>query len=180
MTKAEIRKNALHLRKTIDDRDEKDFLIASCLMSQKFYKEAKTIMVYISYNGEVDTHRLIEKMLSDKKILCAPKCISKEIIEARAFERISDLTSGAYGILEPEGERVTDIDLVIVPGVAFNDDLHRIGYGAAYYDRFLENFSGVTCGIFYEIQKNDFKNDECDKQLDYIITEKNIYERKKK
>lgn len=180
MTKAEIRKNVLAIRKNVEECDEKDFLIASCLMSQKFYKEAKTIMVYISYNGEVDTHKLIEKMLKDGKKLCAPKCISKEIIEARAFERISDLTLGAYGILEPDGEQTEDIDLVIVPGVAFNEELHRIGYGAGYYDRFLENFSGVTCGLFYEIQKNDFKNDACDKQLDYIITEKGIYERKKK
>ena len=178
MTKAEIRKNILAIRKNIEDRDKKDFLIADCLMSQKFYKEAKTIMVYVSYNSEVDTHKLIEKMLADGKKLCAPKCISKEVIEARAFERISDLTSGAYGILEPDGEQTDDIDLVIVPGVAFNDELHRIGYGAGYYDRFLEGFSGVCCGLFYEIQKNDFKNDAGDKQLDYIITEKSVYERK--
>lgn len=180
MTKAEIRKSVLAIRKNVEERDEKDFLIASCLMSQKFYKEAKTIMVYISYNGEVDTHKLIENMLKDGKKLCAPKCISKEIMEACAFERISDLTSGAYGILEPCGEEVKDIDLVIVPGVAFNENLHRIGYGAGYYDRFLDGFSGITCGLFYEIQKNDFKNDERDKQLDYIITEKYIYEREKK
>lgn len=180
MTKAEIRKNVLEARKNVDDREKKDFLIASSLMSQKFYKEAKTIMVYISYNGEVDTHRLIEKMLSDEKKLCAPKCISKEIMESRAFDSLDDLCVGAYGILEPEGEIVKDIDLVIVPGVAFNEDLHRIGYGAGYYDRFLGFFSGVTCGLFYEIQKNDFKHDKNDKQLDYIITEKNIYERKKK
>lgn len=175
MTKAEIRKSILASRKNITERDEKDTRIAARLFSQDFYKCAKTIMVYISYNCEVDTHKLIEKMLDDKKILCAPKCVSKEIIEARAFGSFSELTSGAYGILEPAGEKITDIDLVLVPGVAFNKKLHRIGYGAGYYDRFLKDFGGISCGLFYEMQNAEFGTDKTDIPLDYIITENALY-----
>ena len=179
MTKQEIRKEKLLMRKNIENKIDKDAIILNTLTNQHFYKSAKSIMTYISYNGEVDTHKLIEKMLLDEKILSAPKCISKTEMEARKFECFSDLKAGAYGILEPLGDTSEDFDLIIVPGVAFNDKLHRIGYGAGYYDRFLKGKKAVTVGLFYEIQKCEFIADSCDYPLDYIITEENIYKRSK-
>ena len=134
-------------------------------------------MTYISYNGEVDTRCLIDKMLKDQKTLCAPKCVDTHNIEARKFINESELETGAYGILEPTGKKISDIDLIIVPGVAFNGRLHRIGYGAGYYDRFLKKSNAVTCGLFYEIQRADFLEEQEDISLDYIITEKSIYEK---
>ena len=177
MTKDEIRKETLQKRKNVTDRDQKDEKIFKTLINQQFYKSAKSIMTYISYNGEVDTHKLIEKMIFDKKILSAPVCVSKTEMEARAFKGCSDLYVGAYGILEPLGEVLTDFDLIIVPGVAFSESLHRIGYGAGYYDRFLKGKKAVTVGLFYEIQKCEFESDPYDLSLDYIITEKAIYKR---
>lgn len=177
MTKGEIRKETLKKRKNVTERDQKDEKIFKTLINQQFYKSAKSIMTYISYNGEVDTHKLIEKMLLDEKCLYAPKCVSKTEMEARKFEKISDLSVGAYGILEPLGDTSEDFDLIIVPGVAFNESLHRIGYGAGYYDRFLKGKKAVTVGLFYEIQKCEFESDPYDLSLDYIITEKAIYKR---
>lgn len=177
MTKDEIRKETLKKRKNVTERDQKDEKILKTLTNQHFYKSAKSIMTYISYNGEVDTHKLIKKMLLDEKILSAPKCISKTEMEARKFECFSDLKAGAYGILEPLGDTSEDFDLIIVPGVAFNDKLHRIGYGAGYYDRFLKGKKAVTVGLFYEIQKCEFESETYDLSLDYIITEKAIYKR---
>lgn len=179
MTKDEIRKETLKKRKNVTERDQKDEKIFKTLINQQFYKSAKSIMTYISYNGEVDTHKLIEKMLLDEKSLYAPKCVSKTEMEARKFERFSDLSVGAYGILEPVGDVCQDFDLIIVPGVAFSESLHRIGYGAGYYDRFLKGKKAVTVGLFYEIQKCEFIADSCDYPLDYIITEENIYKRSK-
>ena len=177
MTKAEIRKQKLKERKNVTERDKKDKKIISRLIQQDFYEKAKTIMTYISYNGEVDTKELIKKMLLDKKTLCAPKCVTECDIKAMSFCDFSELSVGAYGILEPSGKEITDIDLIIVPGVAFSERLHRIGYGAGYYDRFLEKNSAVTVGLFYEMQKADFKEDTKDLALDYIITEENIYKK---
>ncbi len=177
MTKSEIRKHLLNLRKNIKNKTAKDFNIMSRLLSQEFYKNAKTIMVYISYNNEVDTISLIEKMRCDKKVLCAPLCIDKHIMEARRISSLDELVLGAYGIKEPTGEKEEHIDLILVPGVAFSEELHRIGYGAGYYDRFLKNFKGVTCGLFYEVQKADFSADFSDIPLDYIITDKEIYKK---
>lgn len=177
MTKELLRKEKLKLRKNIENKDEKDASILNTLINQDFYKKAQKIMTYISYNGEVDTILLIEKMLLDEKILYASRCVSKTEMDARKFESISDLKTGAHGILEPMGEPAEDFDLIIVPGVAFSESLHRIGYGAGYYDRFLKGKKAVTVGLFYEIQKCEFESRPHDLSLDYIITEKTIYQR---
>ena len=100
-------------------------------------KKAQTIMVYMSCRGEADTLKIIEKSIDDGKKLCAPVCIDKKTMVAKSFDDLSQLIKGAYGILEPVGDIVKNIDLILVPGVAFNENLHRIGYGAGYYDRFL-------------------------------------------
>ncbi len=175
MTKREIRKEKIEKRKSIENRQQKDKKIAEMLIESDFYKKAQTIMVYMSYNGEVSTDELIEIMLKDGKTLCAPVCIDKETMIAKSFTQISEFSKGMYGIKEPKGEKVSDIDLVIVPGVAFNEEKHRIGYGAGYYDRFLENTNAISCGLFYQMQKADFTADETDKKLDYVITEERNY-----
>ena len=175
MTKKEIRKEKIAARRIIAERKDFDKKILQKITEQDFYKSAGTVMVYISYNGEVDTFGLINHMLNDGKTLCAPVCVDKETMVAKKFSEVSELISGAYGILEPRGEEVSHVDLIIVPGVAFSEDLHRIGYGAGYYDRFLRNSDAVTCGLFYEMQKADFAPDERDKKLDYVITEEKIY-----
>lgn len=174
MTKKEIRKKLITARKAISDRENMNKKILQKITEQDFYKNARTVMVYISYNGEVDTSELIDRMLKDGKNLCAPVCLDKETMVARKFSSADELVSGAYGIKEPIGEEIKDFDLVIVPGVAFNDELHRIGYGAGYYDRFLSTSEAVTCGLFYEMQRADFNADENDKKLDHIITEERI------
>ena len=177
MTKEILRKELLEKRKNIKNKKEKDLSILNALTNQDFYKNAKTVMVYVSYNCEVDTRALIEKMLLDGKKLAAPKCITKTEMEARAFFSFSELNVGAYGILEPSGEVINDFDLIIVPGVGFNERLNRIGYGAGYYDRFLKDHSAFTVGLFYEAQKCEFKESEFDHPLDFIITEEKIYKR---
>ena len=175
MTKAQIRKEMLLKRQNIKNRDEKNLKILKILTDCTFFKNARRVMVYISYRGEVDTRTLIEEMLSSGKSLCAPVCIDKETMIAREFSSVLELKSGAYGIPEPTGGEVNDIDLIIVPGVAFCTEGFRIGYGAGYYDRFLKKSNAVTCGLFFEEQKADFQPDSHDRKLDYIITDEKIY-----
>jgi 5-formyltetrahydrofolate cyclo-ligase len=175
MTKKEIRKEKLQKRSNIENREEKNLKILKNLSDCEFFKKACRVMVYISYRDEVDTKALIEEMLSMGKSLCAPVCQDSENMIAREFFSISDLVSGAYGIPEPKGKEIKDIDLVIVPGVAFCEEGFRIGYGAGYYDRFLKKSKAVTCGLFFEEQKCDFLPESHDKKLDYIVTEEKIY-----
>ena len=175
--KKELRRKLIEIRKNIENKDQKSEKIAKTLLSQPFFQSAQTVMVYLSYRDEVDTLWLIDEMLALGKRLCAPVCQANGVMVAKEFRSINELVSGAYGILEPQGEEVTDIDLVIVPGVGFNERLHRIGYGAGYYDRFLRGFDSITCGIFYDEQGADFKEATHDLPLDYIITQTKILKR---
>lgn len=178
MTKAEIRKNNLKLRASLENRDLKDQIILKNLLSRDFYKNAKTVMTYISYKSEVNTKALVDIMAKDKKRLCAPVCFSGGLMEAFEFSDITCLKQSKMGILEPETKKKVlpdKIDLIIVPGCAFNDEGYRIGYGGGFYDRYLKSTNAVTCGLFYEDLKCDFTPNETDIPLDFIITEKNIY-----
>ena len=175
MTKAEIRKEILAKRKTVENKNKKDLNIMSKLLTLNAYKNAKRVMVYLSFGGEVDTINLINKMLKDGKNLCAPVCLDKQKMVAKSFNSLIDLKKGAYGILEPCGKIVNTVDLILVPGVAFNEERHRIGYGAGYYDRFLKENKARTIGLFYEMQRACFLQDETDVSLDMIITENKIY-----
>ncbi|MBO5733782.1 MAG: 5-formyltetrahydrofolate cyclo-ligase [Clostridia bacterium] len=175
--KKELRKRMLKIRDGIKDKEQKSNKIAEMLTNCDFYKKAQSIMVYMSFGSEVKTAGLIQKMLSDGKKLCAPVCVDKHTLEAREFHSIDECVAGTYGISEPVGKRVTDIDLVIVPGVAFGKNMHRLGYGAGYYDRFLAQINAVSCGVFFSEQESLITPDEYDRELDYIVTDEKIYEK---
>lgn len=175
--KAELRKKLLNTRENIENKAEKSKQIAKNLMEQPFFQTAQTIMVYLSINSEVKTIELVKKMLSLGKRLCAPVCMAGGMMVAKSFSSLDELKCGRFGILEPQGDEVFDIDLILVPGLGFNERFHRIGYGAGYYDRFLENLSAVTCGLFYDEQRADFEEAAHDLPLDYIITETKILKR---
>lgn len=174
MTKDNIRTEALEKRKNIKDKEKKSQKITSRFLKQDFYKNAKSIMSYISYKDEVSTEKLIEAMLSDEKFLSSPECVENHTLVPRCFKSVTELAVGRYGIKVSTGEVARDIDLVIVPGVAFNSRLHRIGYGAGYYDRFLKDKNVLAVGLFFEEQMAEFKESDNDISLDYIITEERV------
>ena len=178
MTKNEIRKKNLKLRYEIENRNCLDEKIQKTLFLQDFFKNAKTVMTYVSYKSEPDTLKIIEKMLSEGKTVCAPVCLGGGIMETYELSSLSELSPSNMGILEPKREKKiapSDIDLLIVPLCAFNKDGHRIGYGGGYYDRFLSKTDIITVGLCYADLEADFKGENHDKPLKYIITEKGIY-----
>lgn len=175
--KSALRKRLIKTRENIDDKSQKCQQIAKNLMEQPFFETAQTIMIYLSIGSEVDTLELTKKMLLLGKRLCAPVCMAGGMMVARSFSSLDELRSGRYGILEPQGDEVFDIDLILVPGLGFNERFHRIGYGAGYYDRFLLKSSAITCGLFYDEQRADFLEEPHDLPLDYIITETKILKR---
>ena len=178
MKKAEIRSISLKKRASLKDRELKDKIILEKLLTSDFYKSAKTVMTYVSYKSEVDTKELINILAKDKKRTCAPVCFSDGLMEAYEFSEISSLEQSKMGILEPKRLKKVlpdEIDLIIVPGCAFNEKGYRIGYGGGFYDRYLKNTNAVTCGLFYDGLKTDFNPDETDIPLDFIITEEKIY-----
>lgn len=153
--------------------------IQSNILCWDKFNEASTIMVYSNYKNEVSTKHINETILKLNKRLILPKVIkeTRDILPCLVTE-FNELTPGVYGIYEPDGSRIiqrNEIDLVIVPGVAFDINGDRIGHGAGYYDRFLRGYNGIKAGICYEFQivENAYP-DQYDIKMDYIITEVGI------
>lgn len=145
-----IRRRILGERKKFFEENYKEFKNASNsimdkLLTSKEYKEAKVIMCFVSFKDEVMTHNIIKTALKDGKILAVPYVEkgNKEMVAAK-IENFNELKEGFYGILAPLKDKLNimdpkDIDLVISPGVAFDKEGYRVGYGGGFYDRFLKN-----------------------------------------
>ena len=139
------------------------------------YERARIVLLYHSVGGEVDTLKLIDRMLADGKTVCLPAIVSRGVMEAR---RMDCLVPGAYGIPCPEGPAVPpeQIDLIVVPGLAFDRFCHRLGQGGGYYDRYLPTCRGITIGLAFDCQLvDDLPHAAHDAPLDYVATESTLY-----
>lgn len=183
--KSDTRKYIDNLKKILkeENRREYDKAIFENVTNSKFYINASTIFIFVSYNNEVDTHNIIKHGLSHNKTICVPKIMSKnEGMKAVSINDFEDLIPGAYGILEPADFSMEiekeEIDTIFLPGVAFDLSGGRIGYGAGFYDRFLKGVSDKISKIAlsYEFQVIDsVPMDFYDEYIDGIITEKYVH-----
>ena len=159
-------------------------MIINKVLELNEYKKADTILCYVSCRSEVSTIALIEHSLKAGKIVGVPKVEGEDMRFYRIMS-LSDLEPGYFGVLEPKPNKTllednTGNTLVIVPGLAFDSDLNRIGYGKGFYDRyFLKSEAAglrmVKCGIAFDMQICDWiEADPYDKHLDMIVTEKRI------
>jgi len=181
--KDEVRKKLINLRKNLSKEEvlEKSCKIRDRLFKMKDFKQASTILFYVSYNNEVYTHDMIKFCISNKKNVVVPIADKKnnKLILSK-LENWDDLSIGSYNILEPKKEKmkeisVDEIDLIIVPGVGFDEKGHRIGHGKGYYDSLLKNVKSPTIGLAFEFQiiKN-IPFEKHDVPVDKIVTEKRI------
>ena len=153
---------------------EKSKIIKEKLFRTQEYKKAKIIMFYVSFGSEVETMEMIKESLKDKTV-CVP-IVKGDEMAASIIKNTKELNKrNQYGILEPspiKEIKKEDIDLVIVPGVAFDKRNHRIGYGKGYYDKFLKGYKGKTIGLAFSLQILEIiPNSEWDVKLDKIISE---------
>lgn len=156
-----------------------DKSLAENLWKLEEYKSCKTLFVFVSTPIEVDTSAIIDRAFADGKRVAVPKCRDKHgQMDFYYIELKNSLKSGAYSIMEPDEEiceKVSDLSegLCIVPGLCFDLQGFRLGFGKGYYDRFLDVFGGVTVGLCYsryiekELPKGIF-----DKSVDVLVTEK--------
>jgi len=141
------------------------------------FKNAKTVLFYYPHKNETDIINLIEKSLKSKTV-CLPR-IEKEKgeITARKIYSLDDLVAGEYGIMSPgESSQIiaaNEIDFVVVPLVAYDRHLHRVGYGKGYFDRYLKKCQNAfKCGVAYSFQKaQDIDCQSHDIKLDMVVTE---------
>lgn len=180
--KQEIRQLAHENRKNQEDKDGVSKLIVDRFMKMSEYAAAQTVMFYVDVRDEVRTrHALPEAIQGDKRIVI-PYCVDGEL-ELFHLESMDELEVGMYKILEPRKDlrevaskrlQAEDLDLIMVPGVAFDRNGGRTGHGKGYYDKLLEHARADTplvalafeCQLFSEIPCEDH-----DIYMDKVVTE---------
>ncbi|HID95687.1 MAG TPA: 5-formyltetrahydrofolate cyclo-ligase [Candidatus Latescibacteria bacterium] len=184
--KNEIRRRVLARRSTLLEEDalRKSRIITERLMGLQEYKRAAVIHCYVSKDKEVDTRCLIQRALSSGKRVIVPVTdLEKRRLFHSEIKALEELEKGTFGILEPKQEclRFVEpdiIDLVIVPGVAFDPYGNRIGFGGGFYDRFLAGLKVPKIGLAYQFQILDrIETTHLDVRVDSVMTEERIYRR---
>ncbi|CAM3936473.1 MULTISPECIES: 5-formyltetrahydrofolate cyclo-ligase [Bacillus] len=153
--------------------------IAFSLYAQKEWVEAKTIGITLSMENEVNTYPIIEKAWEEGKNVVVPKCNKgTRTMSFRQISNFDQLETVYMNLREPipaltEEVGADDIDLQIVPGVAYTGRGERIGYGGGYYDRYLVHYKGKTLSLAYSFQMVEhIPVEPFDKNVEKIITEK--------
>ncbi|SHI70327.1 5-formyltetrahydrofolate cyclo-ligase [Geosporobacter subterraneus DSM 17957] len=186
MMKKELRKETQNRRGMLSEGEilEKSSAIAQKLKAFPAYQAAQNVMVYIDFRGEVKTGEIIQDLISSHKRAIVPICVPKtrEMILSHLKNPAEELAEGTFGVFEPKEEYIRpvapdEIDLVIVPGVAFDRKGYRIGYGGGYYDRFFEKLPKKipAVALAFDLQLVEKVPAEVfDQAVDYIITESEI------
>jgi 5-formyltetrahydrofolate cyclo-ligase len=184
--KTEIRKQAHENRKNQSDKDGLSVLIVDRFMALPEYLSAKTVMFYVDVREEVRTRQALPAALASGKRIVVPYCKDGEL-ELFLLESMDELELGMYRILEPKNDlrdvaakhlQPEDLDLVMVPGVAFDRNGGRTGHGKGYYDKLLQHARSdaplvalsFECQLFDEIPAESH-----DIYMDKVVTETTTY-----
>jgi 5-formyltetrahydrofolate cyclo-ligase len=184
--KGAFRRHALASRESLPDNDEKSCMICARFASLGDFSAAGTVMLYVHMRSEVRTQPFVAVALAGGKRVVVPFCVGGEL-ELFHLENMGELEIGTFGILEPAAElrtlsakrvRPDQIDLVMVPGVAFDRHGGRLGYGKGHYDRLLPRLrpDAIAVGVAFECQLlPEVPMLEYDVFLDKVITEQAVY-----
>ena len=158
MKKSELRKEIKNRKRqfTSQQLSELSFVVVMRLLAHQRLKDARTVMLYYSLPDEVYTHTLVDALLASGKRVLLPRVTGEGTMELRLYTGPQSLEQGAYNIMEPVGEVFTDyaqIDLAVIPGVAFDRQLNRMGRGKGFYDRLLPQLGDAyKIGICFDFQ----------------------------
>ena len=186
--KREIRTRAHSLRRSQEDKDRLSGEICRKLADLPEYRAAVRVMFYLDFRSEVRTRNFVPTAWEQGKRTVVPYCLGDRL-ELFCLESFDELESGTWGILEPKAawrgraERKIDVsrlDLIVVPGVAFDRAGGRLGHGKGYYDHLLREARADTrrvalafeCQLFPAVPMLPH-----DVYMDKVITEKAVYER---
>lgn len=186
--KKALREQAHANRNAQPDRDALSTAICRTLAGLPAYQAAKTVMYYVDVRSEVRTRHALPEALNHGKKIVVPYCVEGRELALFHLTSMDELATGAFRILEPRPELrglpekkvdVRELDLIVVPGVAFDRRGARMGHGFGYYDRLLKGARPETllvalafeCQVFDEIPTEGH-----DVFMDLVITEKAVYE----
>ncbi len=171
-SKREFRRRVRALPRTVDDG-----ALCRYVLESEWFWQASTIMTYAAISPEVDLSLVLEEILRVGKMLVLPRCEAGGTMTARRINDFSQLITGTYGIQEPNPNApmvsAAEIDLILVPGLAFDRTGRRLGRGKGYYDRFLADFHGKTMGICGHLMP-EIPVEQHDITMDAIATDHGI------
>jgi len=183
--KRALRRKILDERKNINivKKEDMDNKILDKLYESEYYRKSKKIFIYISYDSEINTKGIINKALEDNKKVYVPRTEFKNrLMDAVEIMSLDNLVESDFGILEPSIKEPyidpNELDLIVVPGVAFDKQGGRMGYGAGFYDRYFKKISEdnikkvMKVALAYEFQTLEkVPMNDHDIPVDCIITE---------
>ena len=161
---------------TQEERDWSDRELCQQFLQHPVLEKAQTILMYYGVGTEIRTDAILEELLKQGKTVCMPRCLSDTEMKAYVITGMEDMEPDRYNIPAPkltcpEVER-KDIDLILTPGLSFDSRGGRLGQGAGYYDRYLEDYEGVTVGLcredFFQI---NLPKEPLDMWVKYVLTE---------
>jgi 5-formyltetrahydrofolate cyclo-ligase len=183
--KKKIRKEIKDLLGNLSAHDHKlkSRIITDTFLDSNEYSEARIIFIYYPFRKEIDTREIIKDALNKNKGVALPKVSGNEIKFFFIKDIEKDLSQGCFGILEPDPSicreaDFKDADLVIVPGLSFDLNFNRLGYGGGFYDKLLSKMNGKVkkIALAFDLQMLDnIPSCSYDQKIDIIITESNIY-----
>lgn len=169
------------MRQVLDEMSQEEKEWSDRELVQRFLEhpklaQANTVLLYYGVGQEIDTQGLIQTLLDQGKTVCLPKCLPEHQMEARVITGLDQLEPDAYGIPAPkEGCPVLErekVDLVLVPGLCFDSRGNRLGQGGGYYDRYLEDYEGITIGLcredFFQV---NLPREPLDAWVRFVLTE---------
>lgn len=163
-------------------KQKSDLSITAHLLSLPDYLEAGTVFCFVGTAREINTRPVLEDALSRGKRMCVPLCTSAPgIMELRVIRSMEDLSSGAYGILEPRPEypavTMDEVDFAVLPCLTCDHAGHRLGQGGGYYDRFLSAYRGSAVLVCRErLIREEIPLEPHDIPIPWVMTETGLYE----
>ena len=180
--KNRIRKEIIRKRDALDLKEKTSFdnIIKEKFKETEAYKKSRNIFIYIGFGSEIETAKYIEEFLKEGKKVFVPRINNAiKTMEAVEITSLKELERNNFGILEPTKDKEAinkkELQLIIMPGVAFDMKRGRIGYGGGYYDKYMENIDSSIpkIALAYELQIIDrVPCQDHDILPDSIITEK--------
>ncbi len=179
--KAVLRRELLKKRKELPGLTEKGKRIQKLLISLPCFKEAERILFYVNLSEEPATDLLMEEARRQRKAVYVPRCFPGGTISFYRIRGREELSPGSYGILEPPEreeallQETSQKDLCLVPGVSFDEEGFRLGYGKGYYDRFLAGKRLHTVGLcFKALLASRLPRETWDQRVELVLTEQGI------
>jgi 5-formyltetrahydrofolate cyclo-ligase len=150
--------------------------IQEFVINSKEFRQAKVVGAYFAFGSEVTTELIIEQAKTLVKKIALPR-VEEDKITFYELSSIKSLIRGRFGIMEPPPSvSISEIDILVVPGIAFDKTGNRLGYGKGYYDRLMSGKQTFSVGLAYSFQLlENLPYDRYDKRLDAIASEDGLH-----